>query len=149
MSMKSWVIKIALGFSLVLALILLVLGNKFAWFVADNEPEARLDCPVFSEGCIFKFEEQNYQVKSEQALNANKPVQLHVEGRAKKIYASWQMQGMDMGPNRYMLLSDDQQHWRAQTALPMCTNKRQDWLLKLEIDGRRIEITTVSEKTKQ
>ncbi|QBC42658.1 hypothetical protein [Iodobacter fluviatilis] len=144
--MKTWIIKIIVGHVIVLALILAVLGNKFGWFTPDNEPEARLNCPVFSEGCTFNFEGQSYKVNSQAPLNANKPVQLQVEGKAKQIHASWQMQGMEMGPNRYRLLSNDQQHWHAQTALPICTNKRQDWLLKLEIDGHRIDISTVSEK---
>lgn len=144
--MKGWIIKIIIGHLVVLALILAVLGNKFGWFTPDTTPPAQMDCPVFSEGCIFKFEEKSYKVKSREPLNANKPVQLELEGKAGNIHASWQMQGMDMGPNRYRLLSEDQQHWHAQTALPVCTNKRQDWLLQLDIDGRRIDIKTVSEK---
>ncbi|MFC7421901.1 hypothetical protein ACFQNF_18735 [Iodobacter arcticus] len=138
------IIKITLTLLIALALTLAVLGNKFGWFTPDNEPEARLDCPVFSEGCVFHFEEENYKVKSQEPLSANKPVQLLVTGKAKIIRASWQMQGMEMGPNNYRLLSNDQQHWQAQTALPFCTNKRQDWLLKLDIDGRRIAISTAS-----
>jgi hypothetical protein len=142
--MKAWIIKIAIGHLLVFSLILAILGNKFGWFTPDNEPEARLNCPFFSEGCVFNFAENNYKVKSQEPLSANKPVQLLLTGKAKAIHASWQMQGMEMGPNNYRLLSADQQHWHAQTALPFCTNKRQDWLLKLDIDGHRIDIRTAS-----
>ncbi|AZN35584.1 hypothetical protein [Iodobacter ciconiae] len=142
--MKTWIIKLAVGHLVVLALILGVIGSKFGWFTPENEPEVRIDCPIFSEGCLFSLDKENYQVKSQEPLSANKPVQLLVTGKAKSIHASWQMQDMEMGPNNYRLLSHDQQHWHAQTALPFCTNKRQDWLLKLDIDGRRINISTVS-----
>lgn len=138
------VIKSMGGLLILLGLALAIMGNKFGWFTPDNEPEARLNCPVFNEGCVFHFEEQAYQVKSLAPLNANKPVQLQLTGKARVVHASWQMQGMEMGPNNYRLISNDQLHWSAQTALPMCTNKRQDWLLKLNIDGRSIHIATVS-----
>ena len=126
--------------------LLLALALLAQQFYAKPQAASQLNCPSLSQGCSFNLGQQRYTIRSQQPLDASLPVILQLQGKAGEIHASWQMQGMDMGPNRYRLLSDDQQHWQAQTALPICTNKRQDWLLKLEIDGQAIEISTVSEK---
>jgi hypothetical protein len=60
------------------------------------------------------------------------------------LHASFQMQGMDMGPNRYRLLWDGKQ-WHADVMLPACVRGRHDWLLRLETRDRVYEIPFVSQ----
>jgi hypothetical protein len=59
-------------------------------------------------------------------------------------HAGFQMQGMDMGPNRYRLLWDGKQ-WHAEVMLPACVRGRHDWVLRLEIGDRVYEVPFVSQ----
>jgi hypothetical protein len=95
-------------------------------------------------GCTFKIDQQSFTVKSDQAINTSKPVHLTLIGPAKSIRLSWQMLGMDMGRNYYKMLSDDQQQWRAETMLPICSQQRLDWLLTFDIDQAQVLIQTQS-----
>lgn len=58
-------------------------------------------------------------------------------------YASFQMQGMDMGPNRYRLLRESGK-WHAQVMLPACVQGRRDWILALEIGDKVYEVPFTS-----
>jgi hypothetical protein len=50
-------------------------------------------------------------------------------------YASFQMQGMEMGLNRYRLLWNNGK-WHAEAMLPACVQGRHDWILRLEAGGK-------------
>lgn len=50
-------------------------------------------------------------------------------------YASFQMQGMEMGLNRYRLLWNNGR-WHAEAMLPACVQGRHDWILRLEAGGK-------------
>ena len=54
-------------------------------------------------------------------------------------YASFQMQGMEMGLNRYRLLWSDGK-WHAEVTLPACVQGRHDWILRLEAGGKIYEM---------
>lgn len=58
-------------------------------------------------------------------------------------YASFQMQGMDMGPNRYRLLWNGGV-WHADVMLPACVQGRRDWVLRLEVGKKIYEMPFVS-----
>jgi len=58
-------------------------------------------------------------------------------------YASFQMQGMDMGLNRYKLIWDGIR-WHADVMLPACIRGRQDWMLQLEIGEQVYEVPFIS-----
>lgn len=45
--------------------------------------------------------------------------------------ASFQMQGMEMGLNRYRLLREGGK-WHAAVMLPACVRGRQDWIVRIE-----------------
>ena len=59
------------------------------------------------------------------------------------LHASFQMQGMEMGMNRYRLLRDGGK-WHAGVMLPACVQGRSDWVLRLEVDGKSYEIPFVA-----
>jgi len=50
------------------------------------------------------------------------------------------LRGMEMGFNRYRLLPDGPGSWQAEVLLPACIQGRKDWLMTLEVDGRRYEL---------
>jgi len=63
------------------------------------------------------------------------PMRLVIEGgdvAPQSVVADFQMQGMDMGMNRYRLLLSPQSDWRGTATLPVCTASRMDWLAVVE-----------------
>ncbi|MBE9610435.1 hypothetical protein [Chitinilyticum piscinae] len=96
-------------------------------------------------GCSFTLQGQAYRLSSDQPLRAGTPFFLTLEGPGHKVSASWQMQGMEMGPNRYQLQAIGDGQWRTRTALPVCNQQRQDWELHLLIDQHRV-VLTLSER---
>lgn len=69
------------------------------------------------------------------------PVQLQIDGGEvipHSVIADFQMQGMDMGMNRYRLQSLTQGKWNGKATLPVCTTSRMDWLAVIEfsLDGQ-------------
>lgn len=55
---------------------------------------------------------------------------------ARRVGAEFQMAGMDMGFNRYDL-RPAAAGFSARVTLPVCASGRHDWMLYLDIDGRR------------
>jgi hypothetical protein len=80
------------------------------------------------------------------------PVRVEVQGeqRVDSITAIFAMRGMDMGMNRYQLISDGANRWLGNVTLPVCTSGRSDWIANLEVvaEGRSfaVEIPFVIDK---
>jgi len=53
------------------------------------------------------------------------------------ISAAFQMNGMDMGFNRYDLRQAENGRLAAKVTLPVCVSGRHDWTLFLDVDGTR------------
>lgn len=69
------------------------------------------------------------------------PVRLSIEGgevAEQSVIADFQMQGMDMGMNRYRLQMTQPAVWQGNATLPVCTASRMDWLVNVEftLDGK-------------
>jgi hypothetical protein len=64
-----------------------------------------------------------------------KPIRLQLEtANAKQVYASFVMEKMEMGLNRYHLLKQgDSDLWLAEVTLPVCAQGRSDWVVQVEI----------------
>jgi hypothetical protein len=62
-------------------------------------------------------------------------LRIHAPG-VTRISAAFQMNGMDMGFNRYDLRSTGSGTFIAKVTLPVCVSGRHDWTLHLEVDGR-------------
>ncbi|QLG88444.1 hypothetical protein HQ393_09395 [Chitinibacter bivalviorum] len=112
---------------------LLNLANKSA-------PIERIACPDLQAGCQFQLNKQQFWVQSEQAIGGNQLFTVLLKGSAKQVLGSWQMQGMDMGPNQYRFIQEGSDRWRAKMALPMCTASRQDWLFVVTVDQQTVEL---------
>lgn len=126
----------------VILLALLALSYQQAWlqWPAKSAPMARIACQDLQAGCVFQINEQQYSIQSVQAIHGNQLFTVLLKGPAKQVLGSWQMQGMDMGPNQYRFIRDGNEVWRAQMALPMCTASRQDWLFVITIDEQTVEL---------
>lgn len=71
------------------------------------------------------------------------PFTLLIEGgevAAQSVVADFQMQGMEMGTNRYRL-QPQQGSWQATVTLPVCSASRMDWLAVVEftLDGKSLQ----------
>lgn len=65
------------------------------------------------------------------------PVKLEIatELSIEQVTLGASMKGMDMGLNRYQLLSTDGKSWNARVTLPVCVSGRTDWIALFELTG--------------
>lgn len=62
-----------------------------------------------------------------------KPFVVTVKAEANTIEAIFEMQGMEMGLNRYRFKKINENLWQAEVILPVCVQGRSDWLMRLEL----------------
>lgn len=64
-------------------------------------------------------------------------VRLHPSSRfaVRQVLVQFTMKGMDMGLNRYRLVSDGDGRWTGTAMLPVCTTGRTDWLATVVLSG--------------
>jgi hypothetical protein len=88
-------------------------------------------------GCTASAGDMSVQFTLGPDLRALSPFPVRVvvpAGRSvDSVTASFAMQGMDMGPNRYRLISDGAESWIGNVTLPVCASGRRDWTLHLDI----------------
>jgi hypothetical protein len=128
-----------------LALVVLVI--IIAWVVQKMytpTPVQKLACADLQQACEFKLGQTHYVLQSLQPITTRGFFTLELKGSAQQVGGSWQMQSMDMGPNQYRFLPAKLGVWQAKMALPLCTQARHDWLLRLTIDNQTVEIITSS-----
>jgi len=96
-----------------------------------------LDAPVTPIACANIIEgcgNQALKVRLDQVPHVMKPFKLVVEaGGAREVHASFAMQGMEMGLNRYRLIRRSERSWEAEVTLPVCIQGRSDWVLLVEV----------------
>jgi hypothetical protein len=63
------------------------------------------------------------------------PLSIEVQGdqAVEAVTVAFDMQGMDMGVNRYQLISDGARRWLANVTLPVCGSGRSDWIAAVEL----------------
>ena len=95
-----------------------------------------VSCAALTQGCAF--EQDKLFVKTDRAPTALKPFALTVRApAAQAVNIEVQMQGMEMGLNRYRLTRQANGEWRATITLPVCVTGRRDWLMLIEVDDAR------------
>ena len=93
-------------------------------------------CAALVRGCALEHDQ--IMVRSDRAPSPLTPFVLAVTApAAQEVYVELQMQGMDMGLNRYRLLRQANGEWRASITLPACVTGRRDWKMVVEVDGTR------------
>jgi hypothetical protein len=96
-----------------------------------------IECSEISRGCTV----DGLTVRTSQQPQILKPFELRVESDEAgaditEVYASFAMEGMDMGLNRYRLIRKSEGLWVAEVTLPLCVRGRADWLMQLETKTR-------------
>lgn len=107
------------------------LASIVIWVKRTESVAQKLVCTDILSGCgndLFKLKFLN----SPQVM---KPIRLQLETvNARQVYASFAMERMEMGLNRYHLLKrPDSDLWFAEVTLPVCVQGRSDWVVELEI----------------
>lgn len=107
------------------------LASIVIWVKRTESVAQNLVCTDIVSGCgndLFKLKFLN----SPQVM---KPIRLELEtANASQVYASFAMERMEMGLNRYHLLKQsDSNLWLAEVTLPVCVQGRSNWVIELEV----------------
>jgi hypothetical protein len=107
----------------------LIFAGVFYWQKSANEPAAVIACTDITQGCG----NQQLQVKFDHKPQVMRPFTLSVNmPHVTELHASFAMQGMLMGLNRYRLLPQPDGGWQANVILPACIQGRSDWDMLIE-----------------
>ncbi len=113
----------------------------------DDSPILQIPCANVVAGC--QLSGQGARVIFDQRPQPMQPFRLRVEVlNAHEVHASFAMQGMQMGLNRYRLLPGEVGVWTALIILPVCVQGRSDWVMTLNLDGQRYGLPFVAESTR-
>lgn len=128
------------GLPLMIALLLIIVALVGARI--QPSPESQMTAcadPVL--GCAFEHRGQMVQLRFSHSPTPLQPftITLHAPG-ARQVQAEFQMQGMEMGFNRYQFTADKTGIFTARVTLPVCVSGRRDWRLDLQIDSQRYAI---------
>ena len=128
------------GSAVMIALLLIIVavaGTRFQKPMASQ----RIACVDPVSGCTFEHRGQAVQLRFLQSPQTLQAFGMTVHApHARRIHAEFQMQGMEMGPNRYALTEAQAGVFIAQIQLPVCVSGRRDWHLYLHIDGQTYAI---------
>ena len=114
--------------------LVLLAAIVFAGCTKQAAPVA--NCAALTHGCALDHDK--LFVKTDRAPTPLKPFSLTVLAPATQaVNVEVQMQGMEMGLNRYRLIRQANGEWRASITLPVCVTGRRDWLMVIEVDGVR------------
>jgi hypothetical protein len=96
-------------------------------------------------GCTGRDSELSVSVRMAPHRSALKPFNILLSSDAvlESVTVSLEMQGMDMGQNRYRMLKADDGSWQADITLPICTSGRSDWIaiFELQTSNRRYQLS--------
>ena len=117
--------------------LLITLGfvAKFYFVKPDLVSTKVLSCADITQSCG----NQIFTVQFAETPQVMKPLQLNLHinrvGSVKNVYVDFAMQNMEMGLNRYRLISDQKSdHWQAEVTLPVCVQGRSDWSMLIELE---------------
>jgi len=126
----------------VLAPLLLVVALgaiAVAGYWLNRPPEAQaVACADPLAGCRFSHRGATVNVQFSARPTPLKAFELKVDApKAARVSAEFQMNGMEMGFNRYDLRPAGSGAFASSVTLPVCVSGRRDWTLYLEVDGTR------------
>jgi hypothetical protein len=119
-----------------LLLILALIGIAVAGYWLKRPPEAQaVACVNPLAGCVFSHHGAEVKVTFSSQPSPLKAFQLNVRAPGvAKISAEFQMNGMEMGFNRYDLRPTKAGVFTSSITLPVCVSGRRDWTMFLAID---------------
>jgi len=110
-------------------------------------PVLTAHCPDPVQGCQVPFGKRMAEVRFLSAPAPLKRFDLVVKAPdAGQVAADFAMQGMDMGPNRYVLQRAADGAWHGNVILPVCVGGASNWVMTLELDGVKRQIPFVAVK---
>lgn len=112
----------------------------------EAAPPQRLACADLQAGCALDLDGQAATLGfvGQPKVLAPFEVWLRIE-KAKVVQARFDMADMDMGFNLYTLRPDADGVFRARVTLPVCVSGRRDWVMTLDIDGRKVAVPFATE----
>lgn len=128
------------GLPLIIALLLIFVALFGARILPSTESHT-IACTDPVAGCTFKHRGQTVQLRFSHSPTSLQPftISLRAPG-AHQVEGEFQMQGMEMGFNRYTFAPDKIGLFTARVTLPVCVSGRRDWKLNLQIDAQRYAI---------
>ena len=135
-------------FTLLLLLpVLLALGLPRLVGGDRDDPVLTVDCPDLVQGCQVPFGESKAEVLFLSVPTPLKRFELVVKAPdAGQVSADFAMQGMDMGPNHYVLQHSADGVWHGNVVLPVCVSGVSNWTVTLDLDGKKRRIPFVAVK---
>jgi hypothetical protein len=122
------------GVPLLLVAALIAIAVAGYWLKRPAEAQA-VACPDPLAGCSFSHRGTSAAVHFSVKPAPLAPFELRVRTPgATRVSAEFQMNGMEMGFNRYDLHPSDGV-FVSKVTLPVCVSGRRDWTLYLDIDG--------------
>lgn len=127
--------RIGVPLLLIVALMAVAVAGYWLKRPAEARPVACVD-PL--AGCTFSHRGATVKVLFSARPSSLEAFELRISAPGvNKISAEFQMNGMDMGFNRYDLRPAANGMLATQVALPVCVSGRRDWTLYLDVDGTR------------
>ncbi|MDR2220816.1 MAG: hypothetical protein LBE24_09625 [Methylobacillus sp.] len=125
---------------------LIALVAAFAWirfYETPNEEITLAPCADIVAGCALPV--SGGSARFDRQPETMQPFRITVIWPGvSQVHASFQMDGMEMGFNRYKLIAAEAGTWRGEVTLPACIRSRKDWQMILEADGRKIAMPFTS-----
>ncbi|MDD5330053.1 MAG: hypothetical protein PHX38_08615 [Sulfuricella sp.] len=114
----------------------------------DAGPAPVVQCADPVGGCRVPFGDNVAQVRFLTSPVPLQPFELTVMAPGvEQVAADFAMQGMDMGPNHYVLQRSADGPWHGKIILPVCVSGTSNWTMTLELDGgKRVQIPFVAKK---
>lgn len=125
--------RVLLPLLLAVALAAIAVAGHWLNRPAASQPVA---CADPQAGCSFSHHGASVTVRFSARPAPLKAFELYVHAPgAARASAEFQMNGMEMGFNRYDLSATGSGAFASNVTLPVCVSGRRDWTLTLEIDG--------------
>ncbi|XZG69574.1 hypothetical protein ACTSKR_13065 [Chitinibacteraceae bacterium HSL-7] len=133
--MSIWIRRLAT----VLPLIAVAYFAWQAWGPSGQQQTVRTPCASLVSGCSVVLNGETIRLHVAEAPQKNRPFVLISTSSRSALSAEWRMAGMDMPPARFRF-TPSATGQQTQTALPVCSAARSDWILRLESNGQVAEL---------
>ena len=131
--LAAYPMRVLLPLLLVVALAAIAVAGY--WLNRPAKAQA-VACADPQAGCAFSHHGANVTLRFSARPTPLKAFELNVSAPgAARVSAEFQMNGMEMGFNRYDLHMTESGTFASTVTLPICVSGRRDWTVYLEIDG--------------
>lgn len=114
---------------------LLAIALAGYWMKRPAEAQA-VACTDPVAGCVFSHRGASLTVRFSARPTPLEAFDLSISAPGvARISAEFQMNGMEMGFNRYDLRAAENGRFESSVTLPVCVSGRRDWTLYLDVDG--------------